>query len=114
MTKVGIKKEEYREVNSYWFKRLVLDYKEVAYCYGININDNSQIQNICAAPYYLKPIEFILFDYNLMLLGYPKLTNIERVLKLEHKGIEIRTGNPQWGAEPDKLYFVIKHGKIIK
>lgn len=28
-------------------------------------------------------------------------------------GIEIRTGNPEWGAEPGKLYFVIKHGIVI-
>jgi hypothetical protein len=31
----------------------------------------------------------------------------------EHKGIEIRTGNPDWGAEPNKLYFVIMHGAVI-
>ena len=48
-----------------------------------------------------------------MTLGYPKSTDSERILKLEHKGIEIRTGNPDWGDELDKLYFVIKHGKII-
>jgi len=48
-----------------------------------------------------------------MTLGYPKSNDTERILKLEHKGIEIRTGNPDWGAEPDKLYFVIKHGKIL-
>ena len=50
------------------------------------------------------------FDYNIMTLGYPKSTDSERILKLEHKGIEIRTGNPEWGAEPNKLYFVITHG----
>lgn len=40
--------------------------------------------------------------------------NQERILKFEHKGIEIRTGNPDWGAEPNKLYFVIMHGELIK
>ncbi len=53
------------------------------------------------------------FKFNIMTLGYPKSTDTDRILKLEHKGIEIRTGNPQWGAEPNKLYFVILHGKII-
>ena len=48
-----------------------------------------------------------------MTLGYPKSTDRERILTLEHKGIEIRTGNPKWGSEPDKLYFVILHGAII-
>ena len=36
-----------------------------------------------------------------------------RIIKYKHEGIEIRTGNPNWGAEPDKLYFVIKHGKQL-
>lgn len=49
-----------------------------------------------------------------MTLGYPKKGDTERTLILEHKGIEIRTGNPNWGAEPNTLYFVIKHGKILK
>lgn len=48
-----------------------------------------------------------------MTLGYPKSTDTERIIKFEHAGIEIRTGNPEWGAEPGKLYFVIKHGKRI-
>lgn len=48
-----------------------------------------------------------------MTKGYPKSGDTERILKLEHAGIEVRTGNPEWGAEPDKLYFVIKHGEII-
>jgi hypothetical protein len=54
------------------------------------------------------------FDANVMTLGYPKSTDTQRILKLEHKGIEIGTGNPEWGAEPNKLYFIIKHGLIIK
>ena len=48
-----------------------------------------------------------------MTLGYPKLTDSDRILKIENKGIEIRTGNTEWGAEEGKLYFVIKHGKIL-
>jgi len=53
------------------------------------------------------------FDCNIMTLGYPKNGDTERILKLEHKGIEIRTGNPEWGAEPNKLYFVIMHGATL-
>ncbi|MDV3537947.1 hypothetical protein CMU94_02270 [Elizabethkingia anophelis] len=53
------------------------------------------------------------FKINTMTLGYPKSGDKERTLKLEHLGIEIRTGNPEWGAESGKLYFVIKHGKIL-
>lgn len=43
-----------------------------------------------------------------------KTEDEERILTLEHKGIEIREGNPEWGAESGKIYFVIKHGKIIE
>ena len=45
-----------------------------------------------------------------MTSGYPASSDGERILHLKHAGIEIREGNPDWGAEPDKLYFVIKHG----
>lgn len=45
-----------------------------------------------------------------MTLGYPELNDKGRVLRLAHRGIEIRTGNPDWGAVEGKFYFVIKHG----
>ena len=50
---------------------------------------------------------------NTMTLGYPSKNDTERILKFEHAGIEIREGNPEWGAEPKKIYFVIKHGKKL-
>ena len=100
MTKAGIKTEDYREINDYWIKRLcfkpemgsVLDYPENRR-YG-----NLVIRN---------------FDINTMTLGYPKANDTERILNLKHKGIIIGTGNPEWGAEPNKLYFVIMHGVIL-
>ena len=48
-----------------------------------------------------------------MTLGYPKANDNERILKIEHKGIVVRAGNPEWGAEPNKLYFVIMHGGFL-
>jgi hypothetical protein len=87
VTKAGIKTEDYRDINDYWIKRLVKD------------------------PIYpLDKCEFKHFDINTMTLGYPKSTDTSRIAKFKHAGIEIRTGNPEWGAEPNKLYFVIKHG----
>jgi hypothetical protein len=53
------------------------------------------------------------FDTNIMTLGYPKSGDKERILQYKHAGIEVRTGNPDWGAEPNKLYFVILHGDKI-
>jgi len=49
-----------------------------------------------------------------MTLGYPKKDDTERIIQFEHLGIEIRTGKPEWGAEPNKLYFVIKLGENQK
>lgn len=122
MTKSGIKKEDYREITPYWCKRLVHvpilnpifskneweelceDFKE-----GVGRGYNNELE-ITIDGYSLN---FKKFDTNIMTLGYPKSGDTERTLKLEHAGIEIRTGNPEWGAEPGKLYFVIKHGEII-
>lgn len=104
MTKVGIKTEDYRELNEYWFKRLASsDYRQ-------HWDLEMFIKYANTHPYncYKK------FAINTMTLGYPKSGDKERTLKLEHLGIEIREGNPEWGAEPGKLYFVIKHGKIIE
>ena len=113
MTKALIKPEDYRDITAYWCNRFVLVNGEVMsknwwqdkFNYSGDtirrIVDNLAIGNF----------SFKHFDTNTMTLGYPKLGDTERILKLEHKGIEIRTGNPYWGAEPDKLYFVIKHGK---
>ena len=102
MTRDGIKTEDYREVNEYWIKRLVY------------------------TGFYLHPLNYCVearsgqwhpvkeFSHNIMTLGYPSANDTDRIIQFEHAGIEIRTGNPEWGAEPDKLYFVIKHGARIK
>lgn len=95
MTKAGIKTEDYRELTPYWAKRLCTEY--VYY-------DDSMVKPLAI---------FKLFANNTMTLGYPSNSDTSRIITLEHKGIEIRTGNPEWGAEPGKLYFVIKHGAII-
>ena len=113
MTKAGIKTEDYRKINSYWFKRLVFDYEKVCSYYNINSYNDIEIMTICSDCFWSKTIAFKPFDTNTMTLGYPKKGDKERTLVFEHAGIEIRTGNPEWGAEPDKLYFVIKHGKLL-
>jgi hypothetical protein len=115
MTKAGIKTEDYREITPYWLSRFILVDEEKYY---------EEMDEMCAA---LKAgnestdelfkwfgCEFRKFDQNVMTLGYPKRGDAERILKLEHKGIEIRTGNPDWGAEPGKLYFVIMHGDVSR
>lgn len=109
MTKAGIKTEDYRELTPYWVKRLVEPNDEGVTVEAVMYYLNGGKQHA----FYSNKFEFKKFDSNIMTLGYPKSTDTERILKFEHKGIEIRTGNPDWGAEPGKLYFVILHGKII-
>lgn len=114
MTKDEIKTEDYREINEYWVRRLffyieskltieeIVRYINYFEYYGyVNVDTILTYNNLLFKEY----------EFNVMTLGYPKATDKDRILILEHKGIEIRTGNPDWGAEPNKLYFVIKHGK---
>ena len=113
MTKAGIKTEDYREISVYWLSRFIMVDIEKYYeeldelCTelkrGIESTDKLFTWFGC---------EFKSFDLNIMTLGYPKATDTDKILVLEHKGIEVRTGNPEWGAEPNKLYFVILHGPI--
>ena len=114
MTKSGMKTEDYREITPYWCNRLL---RTIGGCYRKkiwwhqNFFENRSIEKTIVS---LKPnSSFVRFNKNIMTDGYPKMNDSERVLKLEHGGIEIRTGNHEWGAEEGKLYFVIKHGAII-
>lgn len=80
----GEKKEEYREIKPYWGKRLT-----------DQIGDKS----------FYKEFDVVYFRN-----GYSKHAP---VIAVECKGIGIATGNPQWGAEPNIHYFVIKLGKVL-
>lgn len=118
MTKSGLKTEDYREINKYWFERLVFQHEKVfKYCTGVNYKSLDKdllelyIQRIFTEKSFM--VGFKPFNTNTMTLGYPKSSNSERILKLEHKGIEIGYGCEEWGAEPNKLYFIIKHGKQL-
>ena len=107
MTDSGEKKEDYREINEYWIKRL---------CFKPTMGCKSDFpMHRRVDTYLIGKVGFVFkrFETNTMTLGYPKKGDTDRIRVYEHAGIEIRTGNPKWGAEPNKLYFVIKHGKRI-
>lgn len=111
MTKAGIKTEDYREINHYWIKRLMS--KKYNSIYPIEQDATDGILKHID-PSYLVKNHSKKFNSNTMTLGYPKSTDTERILIFEHAGIEIGYGNPEWGAEPNKLYFIIKHGKRLQ
>lgn len=102
MTKAGIKTEDYREINNYWTRRL-------CDAHPMGVISGGDLWNIESG----QRFSFKKFTQNTLTLGYPKSTDTDRIIRFEHAGIEIREGNPEWGAEPYKLYFVIKHGKRL-
>jgi len=121
MTDTNGKTEDYREINEYWWKRLVFQHKKVfryTYGYDIDLLDKQTIEvainRIVKDSLKVKMIGFKPFTHNIMTLGYPKSTDISRIKIFEHAGIEIGYGKEEWGAEPNKLYFIIKHGKRIQ
>lgn len=59
--------------------------------------------------YWIKRLEGKEFNRVRFSLGYTKRTMIFLC-----DGIEIGTGNPKWGAEPGKNYYVIKLGRRLK
>jgi hypothetical protein len=114
MTSPNGKKEDYREINDYWCRRLLELDEETEWDVWNELIEDLANQNRKHEDVYqclsFFGARFKKFDVNTMTLGYPKSTDTSRMKNFEHKGIEIRTGNPEWGAEPGKLYFVIKHG----
>lgn len=117
MTKAGIKTEDYRDITPYWIKRLTQyqNYKGFDIEAILELLKNGQPVDFKHKHNWIPDFCFPKsFEHNVMTLGYPSNGDTERILTIEHKGIEIRTGLPEWGAEPDKLYFVILHGAIIE
>ena len=108
MTKAGIKTEDYREIAPYWIKRLV---DKDIFKYHTTEMFMDWYNNMPIGVTFNHVVNK--FNYNIMTLGYPKSTDTERILKLEHNGIEIGYGKEEWGAESNKLYFIIKHGAIL-
>ena len=94
---LGIKKEEYRDLTPYWDRRLC------------NIGSVNRSLNLIFNGK-LPEDTFRKFDTITFSNGYSR----ERPqFEIEFKGIKIREGNPEWGAQPGKKYFVLKLGEIL-
>jgi hypothetical protein len=107
------KTEDYRELNAYWCSRLIDFDSGLARSKFERAIFQVNIARGLSVPEAMKEqkLSFKQFKTNTMTLGYPNMKDSSRISKFEHAGIEIRTGNPVWGAQEGKLYFVIKHGK---
>ena len=119
MTKAGVKTEDYRLPNPYWCNRLILVNGKIMpkkwwadkfhkIIWVGNTPLKWIIDSIDIGNFTFKP-----FTTTTLTLGYPANHELHRIIRFEHLGIEIRTGNPEFGAEPNKLYFVIKHGQPL-
>ena len=107
LTKSNQKKEEYREITEYWFKRLVYEYKKVYdYCTGRSWDNDDKETRTEAINYIARNkaplLAFNSYQNNIMTLGYPKNDDKERFICLEHKGITIDVGVKELGAEGKK------------
>lgn len=88
----GKKKEEYREIKPYYETRF-------GKWFGILVGKEGNIISPCLGK---QPVMF----YN----GYSK--NSPSFVAM--CSVEIGTGKEEWGAEPDKKYFVLTIHKILK
>lgn len=79
MIRAGVKLEEYREIKPFWKKRFLYSSMQL----------------------------FQKFDKLVFTLGYPKAGDASRRMEFKTARICIKTGRPEWGAEPGKEYFVI-------
>lgn len=98
------KPEEYREIKAYWWRRFLRDtrgHKAPSMLYNL-ISLQASIK--------IKYLEYKHFDIVHFKNGYSKTAP---EMSFEFKSIEIREGNPDWGAVPGKLYFVISLGKHL-
>jgi hypothetical protein len=103
----GNKLEEYREIKSYWIKRLLCELRS-EYPYDIDticeaIKGNYECSDLTYSFKHFDAIEFI----NGYSSNSPRFT-------IECKGINIGYGHNNIGAITGHKYFVIKLGKIIK
>jgi hypothetical protein len=114
MTNQGIKMEDYREITSYWCNRLLKPNNNDYQMYWGQFIEKIQARKMPLKDvFFIYSVEYKKFEQNRISLGYPKNENTTRIIYYEHAGIEIKEGRPEWGAEPGRLYFVIKHGQRI-
>ena len=106
LIKAGIKKEEYRAANEYWATRLVGkgNFAKWDYC-GTEEFDLHFLGFESLT--WTGDLKFLPFDKVVFTLGYPKADDTKRRMVFKNPKIRIGTGNPEWGAEPGKIYFVI-------
>lgn len=98
----GEKREEYREIKSYWIKRLCFTRKDNPYVYCITEKCCQEYLADASDDWMAYPFDAVRFRR-----GY---TNTTMLFKCE--GISIGHGRKEWGA-PEEEVFIIKLGERI-
>jgi len=104
----GEKKEEYRELKEFYFKRLNADWhlnlEQGCYkgCDEFEFNPKE-----CVGCKKFEPYPYDAVRFHRGQGGKTKML-------VECNGIHIGHGKPEWGAVPGETYFVIELGKIIE
>ena len=103
----GEKMEEYREVCHYWARRLL---NEQYRWYTMNTDYPKDFLGwIREHLEHREDIQFRPFKKVCFHLGY---TNTTMTFRIGY--FILSTGKEEWGAEPNKMYFVIKLGERIE
>lgn len=112
MIESGEKTEEYREIKPYWASRLLypipLSVKNYWQSVFALVEENPRcfdLHNLLVGNYGTRGYDKVVFH-----LGYAK-NRPSMTFTLDK--ITINKGKPEWGAEKDKLYFVIHLGKRL-
>lgn len=106
----GEKLEEYREITHYWMRRLFLpgDYLYLWKPFRGYAIDAEMIERLKAQIYKTAEMRFCDYKYVRFHRGYTSTT-----MTFEIESISIGQGREEWGAEPNKEYFVIKLGNRV-
>lgn len=96
----GNKKDEYRYLSHFFCSRFLVDFH---WPRSRGKYTNPELDEIAS-------YEFKTWDYVTFTNGYSRDS---RKITLKFEGLEISSGLPEWGAVPNKLYFVIKLGNQI-
>lgn len=100
----GIKKEEYREIKSRYLDMFCkkIEPKIIENFYPNHSNDFSVGFHLLWPEELSKKFDTLVFT-----LGYSKSTNNKLRLTFKNPKVRIDYGKTEWGAEPNKKYFVI-------
>lgn len=115
MTDSGEKTEEYREIKPYWISRLIDCGIPEESPGENNVVPHNIVYDIFENGYYPNDVlkayrcSFKKFDVVIAMNGYGE----RPVWRRECVEITIGEGREEWGAYPDRLYFIIKLGEKI-